>query len=451
MNGNHVRLTTSLPTEVIRCPEAELSLGALLRRWRGRALLTQEQLAQRTGLNVRTVRRLEHNVLQQPRITSILLLAEALELDSEERAMLAIVARGPSASPERVDPEETCPAPAAVTIPRELPADVAAFVGRKHELTALSDYQNANTATVIAIDGMAGVGKTALAVHAAHLLSSRFPDGQLFVNLHGHTREMTPVDPRDALARMLRALGIPDDRIPGHIDDRAALYRSVVADREVLIVLDNAADEDQVRPLLPAGPGCLLIVTSRRRLIGLDDTRTWSLDVLPLEEAVALFTRMVGREHVADAPAGVLTETVERCGRLPLAIRIAAVRLRARPTWSVRHLLDRLNDDRLSELTTGRHSVTAALDLSYQRLSEDQRCVYRVLGSQAGTEFGVDEAAAVQHTTVVRARRQLDQLLDVHLLQEPAPCRYRFHDLVRDHVSALLRRTPCEAARANSA
>ncbi|MEU7744995.1 NB-ARC domain-containing protein [Nonomuraea sp. NPDC049158] len=448
MNGDHVRLTTSLPTEVIRCHEAELSLGALLRGWRGRALLTQEQLAQRTGLNVRTVRRLEHNVLRQPRITSILLLAEALELDGEERAMLAAVARGPAASPEHVDLEETCP---AVTVPRQLPADVAAFVGRKRELTALSDYQNTNTATVVAIDGMAGVGKTALAVHAAHLLSSRFSDGQLFVNLHGHTREMTPVDPRDALARMLRALGIPDDRVPGHIDDRAALYRSVVADREVLIVLDNAADEDQVRPLLPAGPGCLVIVTSRRRLIGLDDTRTLSLDVLPMEEAVALFTRTAGREHVVDAPAGVLTETVERCGQLPLAIRIAAVRLQAHPTWGVRHLLDRLNDDRLSELTTGRHSVTAALDLSYQRLSEDQRRVYRLLGSQAGTEFGVDEVAAVQHTTVVRARRQLDQLLDVHLLQEPAPCRYRFHDLVRDHVSALLHRTRCEAARANSA
>jgi transcriptional regulator with XRE-family HTH domain len=451
MYGDHVRLTTSLPTEVIRCPEAELSLGALLRGWRERALLTQEQLAQRTGLNVRTVRRLEHNVLQRPRITSILLLAAALELDGEERAMLAAVARGPAASLERVDPEVTGPAPTAVTVPRQLPADVAAFVGRKRELTALSDYQNANTATVVAIDGMAGVGKTALAVHAAHLLSSRFPDGQLFVNLHGHTREMTPVDPRDVLARMLRALGVPDERVPGHIDDRAALYRSVVADREVLIVLDNAADEDQVRPLLPAGPGCLLIVTSRRRLIGLDDTRTLSLDVLPMEEAVALFTRTAGREHVVDAPAGVLTETVERCGQLPLAIRIAAVRLQAHPTWGVRHLLDRLNDDRLSELTTGRHSVTAALDLSYQRLSEDQRRVYRLLGSQAGTEFGVDEAAAVQHTTVVRARRQLDQLLDVHLLQEPAPCRYRFHDLVRDHVSALLHRTRYEAARANSA
>ncbi|MEU6720171.1 NB-ARC domain-containing protein [Nonomuraea sp. NPDC046802] len=397
-----------------------MSLGTLLRGWRERALLTQEQLAQRADLNVRTVRRLENRGLQQPRTTSILLLAEALGLDGEERAVLAAAARGPSA--ERVDP--------AVAVPRQLPAGAAVFVGREHERTALED-----TATVAAIDGMAGVGKTALAVHAAHRLAPRFPDGQVFVNLHGHTRGMTPVDPGDALARVLRAFDVPGERIPEHVDDRAAMYRGVVAERRVLIVLDDAADEDQVRPLLPAGRGCRLIVTSRRRLIGLDDTRTLSLDVLPTPEAVALFTRTAGQEHAVDA--GVVTETVERCGRLPLAVRIAAVRLRARPAWSVRHLLDRLNDDRLAELTAGGHSVAAALDLSYQRLSEEQRRVYRLLGSYAGAEFRVEEAAVALDTTVVRARRLLDQLLDVHLLQEPAPGRFRFHALVRDHVLAL--------------
>ncbi|MFC4014771.1 ATP-binding protein [Nonomuraea purpurea] len=410
-----------MTVELMRCPDDDLSLGTLLRGWRERALLTQEQLAQRADLNVRTVRRLENRGLQQPRTTSILLLAEALGLDGEERAVLAAAARGPSA--ERGDP---------VAVPRQLPAGAAVFVGREHERTALED-----TATVAAIDGMAGVGKTALAVHAAHRLAPRFPDGQLFVNLHGHTRGMTPVDPGDALARVLRAFDVPGERIPEHVDDRAALYRGVVADRRVLIVLDDAADEDQVRPLLPAGRGCRLIVTSRRRLIGLDGTRTLSLDVLPAREAVALFTRTAGPEQVMDAPAGVLVEIVERCGRLPLAVRIAAVRLRARPAWSVGHLLARLTDDRPAELTAGRHSVTAALDLSYQRLSEDQRRVYRLLGSIVGAEFGVDEAAAVQGTTVVRASRLLDQLLDVHLLQEPAPGRFRFHALVRDHVRAL--------------
>ncbi|MFG1687161.1 ATP-binding protein [Nonomuraea sp. NPDC049269] len=413
-------------------------MGTLLRTWRKRALLTQEQLAERAGLNVRTVRRLEHDGLQQPRTRSILLLAEALGLDGEERATLVAVARGPSASAERDDPAVTGPPP----IPRQLPAGVTEFVGRRRELMALADYyENANTMTAVAIDGMAGVGKTALTVHAAHRLTSRFPDGQLFVDLHGHTEGMSPVYPGDALARVLRTLGVVDEYIPEHLDDRAALYRSVLADRKVLIVLDNAADEDQVRPLLPAGPGCGLIVTSRHRLIGLDDTRTLSLDVLPPEEAVALFTRTSGKERVADAPATVLVEIVERCGLLPLAIRIAAVQLQARSTWSAGHLLHRLTDDRLAELTAGPHSVGAALDLSYQRLSEEQRRVYRLLGSHVGTEFGAAEAAAALDTTVVRARRLLDQLLDVHLLRESAPCRYRFHDLVRDHVSALPHRT----------
>lgn len=437
------------PAKVVRSSDAELSLGTLLRRWRERALLTQEQLARRADLNVRTVRRLETSGLQQPRTTSMLQLAEALGLDSEEREMLASVARGLLASAERDDLAGSRPPPAAMTVPRQLPASVAAFVGRGRELAALEDYENANMAAIVAIDGMAGVGKTTLAVHAAHSLTPRFPDGQLFVNLHGHTQGMTPVDPGDALARVLRALGVPREGIPERVDDRAALYRSVVADRKVLIVLDNAVDEDQVRPLIPAGRGCRLIVTSRRRLIGLDDTRTLSLDVLPLEEAVALFTRTVGWEQVADAPASVLTETVERCGLLPLAIRIAAVRLQARPAWSVRHLLDRLNGDRLAELTAGRYSVTAALDLSYQRLSEDQRRVYRLLGSR-GIEFGVDEAAGVHDTTVVRARRLLDELLDVHLLQEPVPSRYRFHDLVHDHASALLHRTRAEGGQAKA-
>ncbi|MFD1544272.1 ATP-binding protein [Nonomuraea guangzhouensis] len=430
--------TASRQVDVIRPPDADSSLGTLLRTWRKRALLTQEQLAERAGLNVRTVRRLEHDGLQQPRIRSILLLAEALRLDGAERATLVTVARGPSASAEHDDPAGSGRPP----IPRQLPAGVAAFVGRRRELMALADYhENASTMTVVAIDGMAGVGKTALAVHAAHRLTSRFPDGQLFVNLHGHTEEMSPVDPGDALARVLRTLGVVDEHIPEHIDDRAALYRSVLADRKILIVLDNAADEDQVRPLLPAGPGCGLIITSRRRLIALDGTRTLSLDVLPPREAVALFTRTAGKEQVADAPATVLVEIVERCGLLPLAIRIAAVQLQARATWSAGHLLNRLTDDRLAELTAGPHSVTAALDLSYQRLSEEQRRVYRLLGSHVGTEFGAAEAAAALGTTVTRARRLLERLLDVHLLRESAPCRYRFHDLVRDHVSALLHQT----------
>ncbi|MGN9843663.1 ATP-binding protein [Nonomuraea sp. H19] len=409
---------------------AEPPLGALLRGWRERALLTQEQLAEKAGLNVRTVRRLETGALWQPRTKSILLLAKALELDTEERATLATATRGLPAPAESYDP-------AAVTIPRQLPADVAALVGRGRELAVLERHQSANTVTVVSLDGMAGTGKTALAVHAAHRLAPRFPDGQLFVNLHGHAQAMTPVEPGEALARMLRTLGVPGEHIPGHVDDRAALYRSVLADRKVLIVLDDAADERQIHPLLPAGPGCRVIVTSRRRLTCLGETRSLSLETLPVAKAVALFTRMAGRERVTDAPLNVLAEVVQRCGLLPLAIRIATVRLRTHPAWSVRHLLDRLADDPLAELKAGRHSVTAALDLSYGRLSPDQRRAYRLLGSRTSADFGVDAAAALLGTTALQARRLLDQLSDVHLLQEPAPSRYRLHDLVRDHASAV--------------
>ncbi|MFC5748430.1 helix-turn-helix domain-containing protein, partial [Actinomadura rugatobispora] len=264
-------------------------LGELLRGWRERALLTQEQLAERSGLNVRTVRRLENNEFQ-PRVTSMLLLAEALALDGAQRALLAAVAHGRPAG--RDEP--------AVTVPRQLPADIAAFVGRERELAALEARHGTYAADVFAIDGMPGAGKTALAVRAAHRLAPRFPDGRLFMDLHGHTEGTAPVEPGEALARMLRALGVPGEHIPGHTDDRAALYRGVLADRRVLVVLDDATDEQQVRPLLPAGPGCRVIVTSRRRLTGLDDTRTLSLDVLPPAQAVALFSRAA---RVPDTPA----------------------------------------------------------------------------------------------------------------------------------------------------
>ncbi|MFC7586487.1 helix-turn-helix domain-containing protein [Nonomuraea antimicrobica] len=294
--GGGLRRSRAVTVERASAVPRLATLGTLLRGWRERAMLTQEQLAERADLNVRTVRRLESSELQQPRATSIVLLAQALGLDGEERAMLAATARGLPGPGEGREPVTTGSPRAAISVPRQLPADVAAFVGRGRELTALERHEHPNTAAVTTIDGMAGVGKTALAVHAAHRLAPRFPDGQLFLNLHGHTGAV-PVEPGDALARLLLALDVPDRRIPCDVEDRAALYRGVVADRRVLIVLDDASDADQVRPLLPAGPGCRLIVTGRRRLIGLDDTRALSLDVPPPAEAIALFTRMAGPER----------------------------------------------------------------------------------------------------------------------------------------------------------
>ncbi|MGP4102087.1 ATP-binding protein [Nonomuraea sp. KM90] len=418
-------------------PEEEPDLGTLLRTWRDRALLTQAQLAERAGVNVRTVRRLETGELRRPRHASVRLLAEALGLGAEELWLLKRAAGGAEQPPPLLRPT-----------PRQLPADVE-FVGRARELALLDEAGGASTVVITAIDGMAGVGKTALAVHAAHRLAARFPDGDLFVDLHGYTQGMAPADPADTLARVLDVLGVAGESIPQHVDDRAALYRSVLAGRKMLILLDNAADEAQVRPLLPGAGGCLVLVTSRRRLVELNDARTVSVDVLPAEDAIALFAGTAGPERVADAPREALAEVVHRCGLLPLAIRLAAARLKAHPTWTVAHLLGRLEEHerRLSELRAGQRSVVAALDLSYRELTGAERRAYRLLGLHAGVDIPPDAAAALLATSVEDASALLDRLLEVHVMQEPVPGRYRFHDLIRTHAAEVAAQEEPEADR----
>ncbi len=197
-------------------------------------------------------------------------------------------------------PTDAAAAPPAAPVPRQLPADVPAFVGRPAELAALSGVDDSPALAIAVIDGMAGVGKTALAVHCAHRLALRYPDGQIFVDLHGFTDGVGPVQPGDALDRILRALGVPSEQIPGDLDERAALYRSHLAGRRVLILLDNAAADTQVAPLLPGTSGCLVLITSRRRLAGLDQTHSISLDVLPPSDAVTLFARTLGGRRLSD-------------------------------------------------------------------------------------------------------------------------------------------------------
>lgn len=319
-------------------------------------------------------------------------------------------------------------------VPRQLPGDAGGFTGRATELAQLV----APAASPVAIDGMAGIGKTALAVHAAHRLADAHPDGHLFVDLHGYTQGMAPADPADVLDRMLRALGMPAGAIPHGLEARAALWRTHLAERKVLVVLDNAHSEAQVEPLLPGTPGCTVLITSRRRLAGLDDVRSISLDVLPLADAVTLFTRTTAPDRLAAEPSALVAEIVELCGRLPLAIRIAAARLRHRPGWALRHLAERLRLRRdLSELTAGRRSVSATIDLSYQDLTPDQQRMFRVLGMHPGADIDPYAAAALDHVTVPLADRLLEDLLDANLLQQEVPGRYRFHDLVRTHAAAL--------------
>jgi tetratricopeptide (TPR) repeat protein/transcriptional regulator with XRE-family HTH domain len=421
----------------------------LLRDWRERALLTQEQLAERAGLSARTIRRLESGVAtRRPYPSSLRMLAAALDLSEAEQAALAAAARWTpteaAASDERAVPPGTAASSVPDGVPRQLPAPPPGFTGRVAELADLHGVRDAATVVITAIDGMAGIGKTALAVHAAHRLARHYPDGQLFLDLHGYTEGVAPVEPGDALERVLRALGVPGAQIPDGLEDRAALYRSRLADRKMLVVLDNAASEEQVAPLLPGAAGCLVVVTTRRRLVGLDHTRTLSLDVLPQPDAIELFARTAAVDDDAS-----VAEVVELCGRLPLAIRIAAARLRSRPSWTATHLAARLRDlqERLGELEAGSRSVTATLDLSYLQLAPDVQRAYRLCGLHPGTDLDLYAAAALVDTAVREAERLISELLETHLVQEPVPGRYRFHDLVRAHATATATRDNSEPDR----
>jgi DNA-binding SARP family transcriptional activator/tetratricopeptide (TPR) repeat protein len=333
-----------------------------------------------------------------------------------------------------------------VIVPRQLPASARHFTGRHAELKALVDILESSdaaggTVVISAIDGMAGVGKTALAVHAAHRVAGRFPDGVLFADLHGFTPEADPVPPEQVLDQLLRGLGVPGPQIPADLDGRAGLYRSVLADRRVLIVLDNAADETHIEPLLPATALSRAIVTSRRRLAGLDDATHLSLSVLDPAEASDLFRSLAGdRVHTDDQPA--VEQIIALCGRLPLAIRITAARLRLAPAGTPAmlraELADALDAGRGMEwLSDGHRAIGAALAVSYRHLTDDQRRVFRLVGLHPGTSIEPYAVAALADTTVTDARRLLQDLYSANLVNQPFHRRYTLHDLVGAYVGTL--------------
>ncbi|WP_415648914.1 BTAD domain-containing putative transcriptional regulator [Stackebrandtia soli] len=336
------------------------------------------------------------------------------------------------------------PAQAAVPVPAQLPADSAAFTGRAEELDTLTasvgaalDTRSPGTVVVSAVDGMAGVGKTALAVRAANAVAHQFPDGQLFLNLHGFTENLPPVGPSDALARLLRGLGLPETEIPDNLDDRASAYRSALADKRVLILLDNAANEEQVRPLLPGGSGCLVLITSRRTMLSLDDVIPVSLNVLTTDDAIDMLLRASGRVGASRDDA---RRVVELCGRLPLAVRIAAARLRSRPRWTLDDLCDRIGDERymLSELEVGERSVAAAFAVSYGELDAEHQRVFRLIGLVPGSDFTADAVAALVGRPVRDVEPLLEDLADAHLIELADRSRYRLHDLMRLYARGLL-------------
>ncbi|MFI5893740.1 tetratricopeptide repeat protein [Actinoplanes sp. NPDC051513] len=316
----------------------------------------------------------------------------------------------------------------ATSAPNSLPADTPAFTGRHREIARLLRAGPG----VQAIAGMPGVGKTALAVHVAHRLRDAFPDGQVFVNLHGHTAGRDAADPADVLATLLTADGLDPRRLPSGVEARSALWRSRLAGRRALIVLDNAVDSAQVAPLLPAAAGCLVLVTSRRFLGDLPaDAVPVSLDVLAADEAGAMFRRL------APAPADDPTELVAACGHLPLAVALLARLLRRHPGWTVADLL-RETRERLLDVTAEHASIAAAFDLSYRHLPATRQRFFRLLARHPGTELEPHAAAALAGVPVASAVTELDALHADNLLTEVGRRRYTMHDLIRSYGSGRL-------------
>lgn len=332
-------------------------------------------------------------------------------------------------------------APAATPKPvRCLPRTVGDFTGRGEAVGRLvQGIVGADPALAVIrlIDGMAGSGKTTLALHVAGLVGARYPDAQLFVDLHGHSRR-APLEPGAALVTLLRQLGVPAQAIPTELDERVALWRSELASRRALVVLDNAAGTAQVGPLLPAAAGCLALVTSRRRLTGLDGVRPESIQVMSQVEAVALLRRIAGERVDAEPDAAV--EVVRRCGFLPLAIRLAGSRLAHRQRWRVVDLVHRLGEHgaALSGLAAEDRTVSAAFGLSYGQLNDAARRFFRLLGVHPVHRFDAAAAAALADVPLEVAQDLLDELVDAYLVEEPEAGLFRLHDLMREYAGSLI-------------
>ena len=410
--------------------------GGLLRRLRTEAGLTQEELAEAARLSPRSVSDLERGINRTARKETARLLADALGLIGPARAEFEAAAKG-------------WPVPGgagtggAAAATRTLPRDVVSFTGRQQELGQLAEAaaDAGGVVGIYAIGGMAGVGKTAFAVHAGHQLAGRYPGGQIFLPLHGHTPGRAPVDPADALASLLLTAGVAAAHIPPGLEARTALWRDRLAERQLLLILDDAAGSEQVRPLLPGSGGSLVLVTSRRHLSALEDAVAVSLDTLPPGQAAALLVRLAARPGLSpeDPAVGDITGL---CGCLPLAIAMVARQLHHHPAWTAAGRAAELAAaaSRLELMETEDLSVAAAFDLSYADLTTAQQRLFRRMGLHPGTDIDAYAAAALDGTDLSAARRGLEALYDQCLLTEPATGRYRMHDLIREHARVLASR-----------
>jgi transcriptional regulator with XRE-family HTH domain len=419
--------------------QAAEHFGFLVRRYRTVAALTQEELATRAGLSIRAVSDMERGRTRRPFLRSVRQLADALELAVSERAQLIAAAEPDTATGDHDGEPGFIP-----PVPRQLPCDRARFTGRAAELDALTGLAGLATheaGTSVVMSGTAGVGKTALAVHFAHEAAAAFPDGQLYVNLRGADPSGSPASPGEVLRAFLGAFGLRSDRVLPDLDAQAALFRSILAGRRVLVILDNAHDEQQVRPLLPGSAGCLTVVTSRRQLAGLaaaDGARLLSLQVLSEAESLLLLAGRLG-ERVEHEPEAA-TRVSALCAGLPLALSVAAARAAARSGVPLVRLADELRQENpLDALDIGdpATSVRVVLSWSYCNLSPPAAMAFRLFGLQAGPDISLPAAASLAGLPLAQARAALAELTQANLLTEQPSGRYACHDLLRSYAAEL--------------
>lgn len=432
---------------------AAAAFGAQLCGRRQAAGLSQAELAERSGLSVRAISNLERGRTRWPHPDSVQRLADALGLAAEERAEFAAAAgrrlsRDAAGQAGPVAAARPASADSTQVVPRQLPGPVRQFTGRKKELAALTGMMDQASADgraamrISLIVGMAGVGKTALAVHWAHQVARRFPGGQLYIDLRGYDPSDQPVAAGDALAGFLRALGVPGQDIPAAVDERAAAFRSLLAGKRVLVVLDNARNVEQVRPLLPGSPGCMSLVTSRDALSGLvagDGASRLRADLLPLPEAIDLLKGLIGARVAEDRAAAA--RLAGQCGRLPLALRVAAELAAMRGGVALAELTAELANlqDRLELLETAgdqRTTVRAVFTWSYEALTPAAARMFRLLGLHPGPDISAPAAASLAGLPAAEARRTLAELTAAHLLQELEPGRFSLHDLLRAYAAS---------------
>ncbi|MFC8432293.1 ATP-binding protein [Streptomyces sp. NPDC057253] len=398
-------------------PRGGTAFGVMLRSLRRAARLTLEELSEASGVSVRALGDLERGRSRGPQRRTVEALGAALRLDAEQRERLQRLA---DAGRER----------AAAPAPPYLLRTVPDFTGRRQELADLEALATGTRTRAAVLFGPGGQGKTTLAAEAVRRLSGSFPDGSVCVQLHGMSE--APLPPAEALVLLLTALGQPPDRIPVDPVAREALYRTTIAGRRALIVLDDAADETLTRPLLPDAEGSFVLVTSRRPLAGLEGVRRIRLGGLSGGESARLLGRILGAPRT-DGQSEAITRLTELCGHLPLALRIVGNRLSSRPSWTPARLVDQLADEgrRLSGLVAGDLAVRSALALSYGQLTASHRLLLRRLALVPGHDTGPELAAVLTGEDPLTTEDSLDLLVDRGLLEETAPGRYALHDLVR--------------------